>query len=100
MAGRKASGPAVLTEFVGGALRWVADQVLNRGLPALLMLAVADWSARRSHPAATTDTAPGDQNRDFTADQIGSQCGELLVVPFRPAILDCNILSVDESHVP
>ncbi|MFL6661410.1 MAG: glycosyltransferase family 39 protein [Rhizobacter sp.] len=43
------------------ALRWVADQALNRGLPALLMLAVADWSAQRSHAAATSDNAPGDR---------------------------------------
>ncbi len=35
-----------LPQRLTGALQWSADQLLNRGLPALLLLGIAAWSAR------------------------------------------------------
>jgi hypothetical protein len=49
---------------VPGALHWTVDQVFNRGLPALLLLGLAAWSARsRGEAAAPAPALPDERQR-------------------------------------
>ena len=52
-----------LPQRLAGALQWPADQLLNRGLPALLLLGIATWSATRAHRGAVPPASAPDEGR-------------------------------------
>ena len=49
----------------------------------------------RSLPPSAAGAALADDHIDLTADEIGRQRGQPIIVPFRPAIFDGHVLTLD-----
>lgn len=64
-----------------GALHWLIDQVLNRALPALLLLLWVGWTARRAAGLRKTTGTPNGQRPDARAFLVAFGAVPLVFMP-------------------